>query len=154
MKKIPLPALLACLICSGGICWAISITVTGDWPETINSMDLQDGAGSDLISTYESANTIYIDITASGSWKVVVKKDDTTWHNNLHLHVKRTSDGTGTGGISGGGTYQEVTTNQDFFSGSLDRSAITVQLMLTGVSIQVPPGAYETTVSYTVLDYP
>lgn len=155
MKKIPLPVLLACLICSGGICWAISITATGSWPETIDSDDLQAGAGSDLISTYESAaDAVTIDISATvGDWGLDVKKIDTNWHSNLHLHVKRTSDGDGLGSISGGDAYQEVTdTDQSFFSGNDDRSSITVQLKLTGVSIQVPSDAYTTTVYYTVSD--
>jgi len=148
---------LACLICSGGICWAISITVTGNWSETIDSTDLQAGAGSDLISTYESAvDTVSIDISATiGNWGLDVKKFDTNWHSDLHLHVKRTSDGTGSGSISGGGAYQEVTdTDQSFFSGNGDRSSINVQLELTGVSIQVPPDTYTTTVYYTVSDQP
>ena len=155
MKKIPLPVLLAWLICSGGICWAISITVTGNWPETIDSDDLQAGAGSDLIDTYESAaDVVTIDVSATvGDWGLDVKKIDTNWHSNLHLHVKRTSDGAGSGSISGGDTYQEVTdTDQSFFSGNDDRSSITVQLKLTGVSIQVPSDAYTTTVYYTVSD--
>jgi len=148
---------LACLICSGGICWAISIAVTGNWSETIDSTDLQDGAGSDLISTYESAiNAVSIDISATvGNWGLDVKKTDTNWHSDLHLHVKRTTDGTGSGSISGGGTYQDVTdTDQNFFSGFLDRSMINIQLELTGVSIQVPPDTYTTTVYYTVSDQP
>ncbi len=95
-----------------------------------------------------------IDITAtSGNWGLDVKKIDTNWHSNLHLHVKRTSDGTGSGTISGGDSYQEVTDiDQSFFSGNSDRSNVNVQLKLTGVSIQVPPDTYTTTIYYTVFD--
>ena len=146
---------MASFVCSGGICWAISITATGSWSETIDASDLQAGAGSDLISTYESAaDTVSIDITAtSGNWGLDVKKIDTNWHSNLHLHVKRTSDGTGSGTISGGDSYQEVTDiDQSFFSGNSDRSNVNVQLKLTGVSIQVPPDTYTTTIYYTVFD--
>lgn len=147
--------LSALLVCSGQICWAISIMATGSWSETIDSSDLAAGAGSDLISIYESAsNAVVIDISnTAGNWAVDIKKLDTTWHNNLHLYIKRTADGSGTGTISGGSTYQEVTdTNLGFFSGSNDRSNINIQLKLTGVTITVPPKIYNTTVYYTVYD--
>ena len=133
----------------------ISITVTGSWSETINASDLQAGAGSDLISTYESAAAAgWINITeTSGNWAVDVKKVDTNWHSNLHLHIQRTSDGNGSGSIAGGVSYQELTDiDQSFFSGSDDRSNVNVQLKLTGVSIQVPPDTYTTTIYYTVSD--
>ena len=146
---------LASLVCSGGICWAISITATGSWSETIDASDLQAGAGSDLISTYESAaDAVIIDITdTSGAWGLDVKKIDTNWHSNLHLHVKRTSDGQGPGSISGGTSYQEVTdTDLSFFSGDRWRSDVDIQLKLTGVSIQVPLDTYTTTVYYTIFD--
>lgn len=135
----------------------ISITVTGDWSETIDASDLQAGAGSDLIDTYESASdAVSINISgttgAGDNWRVDVKKVDTNWHGNFILYVKRTSDGTG-GTVSGGTSYQQVTdTYQSFFSGSDDVSGINVQLKLSGVSIQIPPDIYTTTVYYTVVD--
>jgi hypothetical protein len=95
---------------------------------------------------------IDISITA-GNWALDVKKLDATWHNNLHLYIMRTSDGSGLGTISGGATYQELTdANLSFFSGSNDRSNINIQLKLTGVTITVPPNVYNTTVYYTVYD--
>lgn len=148
-------ALLSSLMCSGGICWAISIAVTGSWSETIDALDLEDGAGSNLISTYESAaDAVSINISSTvGNWGLDVKKIDTNWHSNLHLQVKRTSDGTGSGSISGGDVYQEVAdTDHSFFGGNSDRSDVKVRLKLTGVSVQVPPGIYTTTVYYTVSD--
>lgn len=137
---------------------AISISSTGNWSETIDALDLQAGAGSDLIDTYESAaDQVSIDISGTtgptDDWRVDVKKVDTTWHSSFHLYVKRTSDGTGSGSISGGTIYQEVTgTDQSFFSGSGDRSAAYIQLKLSGVSIQIPLETYTTTVYYTVVD--
>ncbi len=153
MKKVIQCIILSSLlIYSGGICWAISISATGSWSETIDSSDLQAGAGSDLIDTYESAtNAVSINISdTAGSWEVYVEKLDTNWRSDLHLYIQRTSDGEGSGSIADGGTYQEVTGSQLFFSGIGDRSAITVQLELMGVSIQVPPDTYKTTVCYTV----
>jgi len=134
---------------------SISITVTGSWSETIDASDLVAGAGSDLISTCQSAaDAVSIDTTeTSGNWGLDVKKVDTNWHSNLHLYVKRTSDGTGPGSISDGDSYQEITdTDLSFFSGNGDRSNVNVQLQLTGVSVQVPPDTYTTTIYYTVTD--
>lgn len=134
---------------------AISISSTGNWSETIDALDLQAGAGSDLIDTYEStADQVSIDIIDPiNNWRVGVKKVDTTWHSSFHLYVKRTSDGTGSGSISGGTIYQEVSgTDQSFFSGSDDRSGIQIQSKLSGISVQIPPDIYTTTIYYTVVD--
>ena len=143
----------ALFLCSGGLCWAISISATGIWSETIGSPP--PAAGNDLPNTRESAtNAISINITStSGNWSLTVEKIDSKWHNNLHLYVKRTSDGTPSGNISGGSSYQEVeNTAQPFFNGNGDKSNVSVQLELTGISIQVPPDTYTTTVRYTVSD--
>lgn len=134
---------------------AIYISVTGSWSETINSLDLQAGAGSDLISTYESSSDqVSISISdTSGNWRVDIKKIDTNWHNDLHLFVKRTSDGSGFGSISGGESYQEILdTYQTFFNGSGDGSNIHIQQKLSGVSVQIPPDSYGVTIYYTVVD--
>jgi len=140
------------------LAWAATITVTGSWSETIDVSDLQGGAGSDLANTYTSAsNAVSIDVGVSGrqTWRVDVYKIDSTWHTNLHLYVRRTSDGTGHSAswVSGGTSYQEVTgTAQSFFNGERSRSGITVQLQLTGVSVSVPAHTYSTTVYYTAVE--
>jgi hypothetical protein len=143
------------LICTGHICQAINIQVTGNYSETINASQLQAGPGSDLTDTYESAvDAAYIDVSATtGSWSIDIKKVDTNWHANFHLYVKRTSDGNGSGSISGGLSYQEITdTDQNFFGGNRARSFVDLQLRLTGVSVQIPPDTYTTTVYYTVIE--
>ena len=133
-----------------------SITVTGDWIETIDSLDLQGGPGGSLISDYESepnVGEIRIRGAGLGSWRVDVGKIDINWHSNFRLYVHRTSPGQGKGDISGGKSYQEITdVDQPFFSGSRSRREIFIQLKLIGVSILVPPGTYSTTVRYTVVD--
>ena len=146
-------AVSAVLVCSGGLCWAISISATGSWSETTGSPP--PAAGSDLPNTCESTtNAISINITATnGNWGLTVKKINSKWHDSLHLWVKRTSDGSGSGSISGGSSYQETTDiDSDFFNGNGDRSNVNIQLKLTGVSIQVPPDTYTATVYYTVSD--
>jgi len=89
------------------------------------------------------------------NYRVDVTKVDSTWHSNFHLYVRRTSDGSGhnKSTISAGITYQEVTDiDQTFFSGMGGKDAITIQLNLTGVSIQVLPDSYITTIYYTALE--
>lgn len=136
---------------------AIDIVIAGDWLLIVDASDLQSGAGSDLIDTYESiADAVSISISgttgASDNWRVDVKKVDTNWDSSFYLYVKRTSDGTG-GSVSGGTAYQEITNvDQSFFSGSDDVSGINIQLKLSGVSVQIPPDSYMTTVYYTVVD--
>jgi len=134
---------------------AINITVTGSWNLNITGDDLISGAGSDLKSSYESdKNAITIDITnTEKNWRVDVCKSDTNWPSNFHLYVKRTSNGSGPGNISGGTTYQEVIdTDKYFFSGEEKRRRINVQLKLSGVSIAIPPDTYITTIIYTVTE--
>ena len=145
-------ALLVALIGPG--VFGIAITVTGSWSETINEADLQGGAGTDLVSTYESASDeISIDVTDVGqsNWKVEQRKVDTNWHANFTLSVRRTADGTGEGDVNGGQTYTEVEdTDRQFFTGSKQRMNVKCQLKLEGVSVQIPPDTYTTTVYYTV----
>jgi len=135
---------------------AISITVTGTWSELIDGMDLQGPPGSDLNNTYESSTTaIDIGITGAGSrpWRVNVRKVDILWPTSFTLYVRRTSDGSGSGSISGGNEYKEVIgVDNLFFSGNENRQGIKVQLKLSGVSAQIPLGNYLTTIIYTITD--
>ena len=146
----------AALIPAEGVWAAVSISVTGSWFETVDETDLVGGAGSDLQSTYESAaDQISIDIGGAGkkNWRVDVRKVDTDWHGDLNLYVRRTSDGSGQGQITGGTSYQQLSdTYQQFFSGSRNRRGVSVQLMLEGVSASMPCDNYLTTVYYTVVE--
>ena len=155
---LPLCAIALVLASAGAALASISISVYGVWSETVNESDLAAGPGSNLVSTYESAsNQTTIDVSGttgdSDTWRVDIKKTDTSWNSNLHLYVRRTSDGSGSGSISGGDAYQEVTdTFSELFSGSGDRTGICVQLKITGVSVGVPADAYSAAVYYTVVD--
>jgi len=137
---------------------ALDISVSGSWSWTINANDLISGAGSNLKSSYESdSNAVSINISGATSdtdkWRVDVSKIDTYWPSNFTLYIKRTSDGVGSGSISGGTSYQGITGgDQSFFSGSGTRSGITAQLKLSGMSLQIPPDTYTTTIYYTVVD--
>jgi len=156
MMNVGIALLLFLTAITSGTSWAaIGITVTGTWIETIDQSDLAGGPGSDLASTYESpADQKTIDITSTDGhqWRADIRKIDTNWHSGCHLFVRRTTDGSGTGWIDGGTSYQEITdTYQSFFWGEEDRSGIHAQERLTGVSVQVPSDTYTTTVYYTVV---
>ena len=140
---------------------AIDLSATGGWSETINESDLVSGAGSDLFDTYESATdattmTIYNCTGDTDNWQIKVRRiDEGGWHGDFTLFVKRTSDGEGTGSVSGGLSYIEITTTDtQLFSGSGDRSNILIQYKLTGMSINVLPDTYSKTITFTVADIP
>ena len=137
----------------GQLLRAQTISLTGSWTLTIDVSNLIGGPGTDLTDMYESAaNQIVIDVSATGntSWRVDVSKSDITWPGQFHLDVQRTGDGTGNGTVSGGLTYQEITsTDTEFYQGTKKRENVPVQLRLRGVS--VVPNTYTTTVYYTVV---
>ena len=134
---------------------AIQVTVTGDWTLIIDETDLIAGPGSDLNPQYPSASDqITVDITSTGkNWTVYIQGSVNNWHSDLSVYVRRTSDGTGNGWISGGTNWMQVTLgSQQFFQGRRRRLGINVQCGLTGMSIQVPPDDYTGTITYTVVE--
>lgn len=130
------------------------IYATGGWTRTIDASDLTAGAGSDLAASYESASDATdLETSVAGNYRVDVRRNVGSWDGALSLYVKRTSDGTGSGSVSGGTAYQEVTiTSQEFFTGSLSRTDVHVQYQVDGLSIDVDPDTYATMVSYTITD--
>jgi hypothetical protein len=132
-----------------------AIAVTGSWSLSIGQANLTGGAGTDLTSTYASATgqaTLGVSGTYSHTWRIDVRRVDTTWHANFHLWIKRTNNGTsGSGSYSGGTTYLDLTTsNQTFMTGTGDRTGFTLQFQLTGVSTAIPAASYSTTITYTI----
>jgi hypothetical protein len=151
--------LLSGIIFSADRLDSIDIIAPGNWSSlTITSADLIAGAGSDLESDYESdASVVFISISgttgSSDNWRVDVKKIDTNWDISIKLYIRRTSDGNGSGIISVGTSYQEVTEiYQSFFNGSGERSNIDMQLKISGVSIQIPPDNFTLTIYYNIVD--
>ena len=130
----------------------LDITASGGWNFTITAADLTAGAGSNIKDKESVANATLITISATGfSWKVDIRRSDSSWHGNLTLYARRTSDGTGSGLVFGGASYIPVgTTDTQFFSGSGSRSNMAVQYRLSS-SVIVPPGSYSTTVTYTIV---
>lgn len=148
---------LLSLICLPGWIKAIELSALGEWVKIVGSTELIMGAGSELRSSYmsaENATTLNIN-RARGKdyyWRVEVKRIDVNWPSGLTLYVRRTSDGIGYGSISGGTTFIPISSiNQIFFEGSDNRSSINCQYKLDGVSIDISPGSYITTIIYTVI---
>ena len=136
-------------------CYAIRISVTGSWTETIDVNDLRSVAGSDLNSTYSSAtNQVIINVTeATLRWEVRIRRVDSNWQASFTLSARRTSSHRN---VIGGTAYLTVTTSdQRFFytnSNNNNPSNINIQYRLSGVSVQIPPGTYTTTVYYTIVE--
>jgi hypothetical protein len=152
-KMKSLIAALACLLIPL-FAFAGDIVATGGWTRTIDSADLSSGPGSDLTPSYESASDATdLQVTAAANYRVDVRQNAGTWDASLTLYVRRTSTGTGSGSISGGTTYQEVTTsNLEFFTGNSNRNGIDAQYRVDGMSVGISPDTYQTTVSYTITD--
>ncbi len=128
------------------------------WSLTVGSADIIGGAGGDFAAEYESAaDEKQLQISnpgpLSGYYRVDVRKSDSSWDSRITLYIRRTSDGTGTGTISGGTVYQEVTDQDtEFFSGYQDRSDIDVQFKVSGgyAGLGLHADSYVTSVVYTV----
>ncbi len=130
-----------------------TITVTGQWSLTIDQSHLVSGPGSDLIDTYESAtNQVLINVNGPDrTWRVDVHRVDITWHSDFILEVRRQANNQ----IIGGLTYQIITpVAQQFFRSNNRRRVnnIRVQFRLSGVSININPNTYSTTVVYTLVN--
>jgi hypothetical protein len=113
------------------------------------------GAGSNLIGTYESgAAATVLSIVDTGAWQIhVTHSHGANWHSDFILYTQRTSAGSGSGTISGGSSYMEIThSDVEFFSGTLDRTGIDIQYKLSGMSVSIPPGTYSATVTFTIVE--
>jgi len=154
-KQFNILFLLFFLLSLTSLVYAIRIRVTGQWNEIIDVNDLAGPPGSDLIPYQESApNQTLVDITNTNRfWEVSVYKVDSLWPSAFRLYVRRTGDGKGPGNISGGLNYLELTDREQiFFSGSRWRRSIPLQFRLEGLSVQIPPQVYTTTIIYTVTE--
>ena len=136
---------------------AATITITGSWSRVIGAGDLTGGPGSNLTATYTSAtNQVLMGVTGAGNrnWRVDVRRIDTIWHADFVLSIRRTNNGTaGPGTVTGGTSYLQITaTSQTFVTGSRNRTGITLQERLDGVSVSIPATAYTTTILFTVVE--
>jgi hypothetical protein len=131
---------------------ATGLDAAGSWSETVDAADLSSGPGSSLASVYTSpAGQAAFDVSGTNNWVVHVSRADANWNSSVHLFIMISSSGTGSGQISGGASFLEVTgASQQLCTGRNDRTGIGLQFKLTGISLQTPPGNYSTTVTLTV----
>lgn len=138
----------------------LSLRVTGKWMITFQTTDLTGGGGSDFAPELESPMGV-VNLNLSKltdpdftPWQMDISRVDVNWPAPFRLYVRRNTDGTGTGSVSGGLVYQEVTlVNQLLFTGVGDRTKIDMQYRLTGISVStMNVENYSTTIYYTVTD--
>jgi len=138
---------------------AIDLSASGGLMRIVNASNLVAGAGSNLLPTLDDAAATNLSIiNTSGSidhWRIDVRRSDATWHNALRLYVRRISDGSGSGTVTGGLSPVEISgMDVQFFSGEGDRTGLFLSYQLTGMSVAVSPNTYSTTVIFTIVDTP
>lgn len=133
---------------------AAGVTLIGNWFETIGADDLIMGAGTDFRPTFETGAagaTLGITNTQGAPWTLWVRRDTSTLPAAVSIAVRRTSSGTGDGGVSGGADYLVVQDyEQPLFQGVGDRSGIGLQLRLAGISTSQGTGVPGCTLVYRV----
>lgn len=156
LPRFALLAALATFAPTGA--YAIDLQVVGAWSTAIDAGDLVGGAGTDLAPTHDSAPLqTAVDIATTTSptdaWRVDVRRSDTSWDPAVRVWVRRSSDGTGAGSVSGGTSWVEVTSGgTTLFDGQGDRAGVGLQVRLTGLSVGVAVDTHATTLVYTVVD--
>ncbi|MGB8169940.1 MAG: hypothetical protein WCF18_20725 [Chthoniobacteraceae bacterium] len=132
---------------------AADLTSSGDWVTTIAASNLVSGAGSDLQAQFESfsgVTTLTIS-NISGAWSLRARRAGANGHPDVAVSLKRTSGGSGSGDISGGTAYVELTNSDvEIFTGSEARSGVALQFKLTGLSHKVAPATYFSSIIFTV----
>jgi len=123
---------------------------------TVGQIDLTGAGGSDIGESETAVDEKTLDLTnTNGSWRIDISKVDTLWDPNIHIFIRRTGDGDGTGPFLGGLVYQEITDiDITFFSGIGDSTNIPLQFKYGGnyATLGVATGLYTTTITYTVTD--
>jgi hypothetical protein len=151
MKSILRKTLLLLTLCTAS--QAADLTSSGNWVETITAANLISGAGSDLQAQVESVSGVTtLTITnAPGAWSLRARLGASQGHGDVTVYVKRTSAGSGSGTISGGNAYVELTNSDvEIFNGSEARSGISIQFKLIGLSHDIPPATYLSSITFTV----
>jgi hypothetical protein len=132
---------------------AADLIATGNWTQMVSAAQLVSGPGSNLpVQMQSMAGVTTLSISnAPGNWTLRVHRADGPWPSGLALFVKRTSAGSGSGTVSGGDSFVEMTGSDiELFSGSGPRSNIALQFRLTGLSVGVPPSSYLSSIVFSV----
>jgi hypothetical protein len=132
---------------------AANLSVLGDWFEPLGPASLVGGAGTDIRPLIESRSYqtgVGIAGAAGEPWTLVVQRSAANLPAGVTLAVRRTGSGT-CPGLVGGTNYQEIGDQaQALFSGRGDCNGIGIQLRLEGISVRQAPGAFGTTLLYSL----
>jgi hypothetical protein len=125
-------------------------------------------AGTDYASVLEAVSSVYISVlnynelgqnqNSNERWSVYLHKSDTGWDDQLLLEARRSGDGynvnnQGNPNIHDGINYQPLSDNQlYFFRGRGEIASIPVSLRLSGFSVTMGAGDFETNLVFTVYD--
>ncbi|WP_242464228.1 hypothetical protein [Thiococcus pfennigii] len=146
--------LFAICLASMQVAQAADISVFGNWSETLGAADLVGGAGTDIRSPITSGAyqaTLDLSNTDGAAWTVGVRRASSSLPTGVAVAVRRTTGGSGDGGISGGQDFLTVGANEQVLcSGHGDRSGIGLQFRLTGVSVEQGTGGFGATLVYRV----
>ena len=139
--------------------WGVKLKINGFWNLDVDYTDLSGEGGSDFNNEFlstENMVTLSVDQKDSKNWELDVRKIDLNWHNELHLFVRRSSEGVGDptkSGITGGTLFLDILDSESLFmTGWGRRNSIGLQFKLTGLTASLPADPYTTTIVYTALD--
>lgn len=133
--------------------YGVSIRINGEWHLYLTTYDLINTPNQ--VPQYVSDNSqIDLDIKQSKTdWIISVCCIQNYWPSQLDVYLRRTSDGNGPGYVSGGTGWKEVETiSESFFIGNRQRSNIDIQCGIDGISLQLSPDIYSSTIVYTITD--
>ncbi|MBD3336071.1 MAG: hypothetical protein GF355_11205 [Candidatus Eisenbacteria bacterium] len=136
---------------------AVDLALLGSWAAEVEPEGPGAGAAGAAGGRESSADEVVLSIHntrgPNDAWRLDVRRSDTKWTDHLTLWVKVTSAGTGEGSVNRRAHYQEITTGDTpLCSGTGDRNGVCIQLRLTGMSPEVPPDRYLSSIVYTVVD--
>jgi hypothetical protein len=135
---------------------AAGLSVLGDCTATFGAqwgVGLDDKGGAVYLG---SPGEVLVDVTGlvsgQAGWRLDVRREGGIWPRGMRLWVRRTGDGLGSGRLSGGMSFQEVTPNGMLLClGTGDRLSVPLQLKITGVALGTPVGTYATAIGYTLV---
>jgi hypothetical protein len=146
-----------------GLAWAppataLDLALTGSIVETVTAADLTGGAGTGLRATFD-ASTVDVEVStttaATDAWRIDVRRSGAAWDDGLRVWVRRTDAGSGPGTVAEGTSWIEVgPIDTPFFEGTGDRTGVSVQVRISGVSLALSPDAYASVLHYTLVDVP
>lgn len=153
-KKKTIFALMLAAIAGAIPAHALSVRAQGAWRVDVDSAYILTQQNEKRIVSPSAQVLLSIDAdTPRQPWRIDVHRDDRRWHPDLHLSVRRTDDGSGSGKVEGGIRFQEIgPLDLPLMEGQGDRSGIGLQYAISGVSILIPPEEYAAQIIYTVVE--